>query len=60
MKKLLFLFAAMMAVFSYAQETYSRVRVYANDIQLHEIHELGIDIDHGKKKRKLLGRNRYV
>lgn len=51
MKKLFTgLFVAVFTLISYGQLDYSRVRVYATHEQLEEIHELGIDIDHGKKK----------
>ena len=50
MKKLLLFIALVALSFTYAQETYSRVKLYATNQQLYEIEEFGIDVHHGKRK----------
>ncbi len=42
-----------MAISSIAQEKYSRVKIYATNAQLAQIAELGIEVDHGQRKKNV-------
>lgn len=42
-----------MAISSIAQEKYSRVKIYATNAQLAQISELGIEVDHGERKKNV-------
>jgi len=43
----------LMALSSIAQENFSRVKIYATNTQLAQIAELGIEIDHGQRKKNV-------
>jgi len=52
MKKLVLLAAVfVMALSSIAQEKYSRVKIFATNAQLAQVAELGIEVDHGQRKK---------
>mgnify|MGYP000288897890 CR=1 FL=1 len=54
MKKIvLVLVVCVMAITTIAQERYSRVKIYATNAELAQIAELGIEVDHGERKKNV-------
>lgn len=54
MKKIVLISAILlMAISSIAQEKYSRVKIYATNAELAQIAELGIEVDHGQRKKNV-------
>ena len=52
MKKFILLSAVfMLSLSSFAQQKYSRVKIYATNAQLAQIANLGIEVDHGQRKK---------
>ena len=51
MKSLIITLIVGLTGFSFAQEKYNKARIWANHIELHELAELGLPVDHGEFKK---------